>query len=132
LIIDNIFVNVIYGTIVAVAVATTLLILTIMMIFSGFLVQLSSVSPWLSWMQWISAFRYAQNVLLINELKGLTFCLPTMSYICPTTGENILTDQLIDHNSSWDLWKYFLGLVLMSVFFVILAFVQLLRLRRQK
>ncbi|CAF4782215.1 unnamed protein product, partial [Rotaria sp. Silwood2] len=39
------------------------------MMFSGFLIDLSSIFSWLSWIQWINAFRYASNVLTINEFQ---------------------------------------------------------------
>lgn len=103
-----------------------------MMVFSGFLVKLASVFKWLSWLQWISALRYASNVLTINEFQGLRFCLSNQTNICPMTGEEVLTDRGIDHGTAWDLWKNFLILALMTVVFFTLAFIQLLRIKKTK
>jgi len=119
-------------SVLGVAMVIGLLFLTSMMVFSGFLAHLSSIPTWLRWLQWVSAVRYAQNILLINELKGLTFCLADMPSICPMTGEDVLARQLIDYASPWDLWKYYLGLVIMTLVFLILALIQLLRIRKPK
>lgn len=96
------------------------------------MVDLSSVFSWLSWIQWISAFRYATNVVLINELQGLKFCLANMTNVCPTTGEDVLNKQALDHTNAWDLWKYFFGLTMMALAFLIIAFVQLSRIKKTK
>ncbi len=83
-------------------------------------------------MQWISGFRYASNVLTINEFQGLTFCLPNQTNICPLTGEEILDKRGLPHNNPWDLWKYFLALTSMAVIFFILAYIQLMRTKKTK
>ncbi|CAF0956724.1 unnamed protein product [Rotaria sordida] len=67
----------------AVALIIVILVLVVMMMFSGFLIDLPSVFVWLSWIQWISAFRYASNVLTINEFQDLTFCWPNQTNFCP-------------------------------------------------
>jgi hypothetical protein len=103
-----------------------------MMIFSGFLVKLSSIFNWLSWIKWISALRYASNVLTINEFQGLKLCLPNQTNICPMTVEDVLNAQEIDHGTAWDLWKNFFALTLMTVGFFTLAFIQLLRIKKTK
>jgi hypothetical protein len=115
-----------------VAVTVAVLILTIMMIFSGFLIKLDSIFNWLSWIQWISAIRYASNVVMINEFRGLTFCLANASEVCLTSGENVLKDKAIDHTVDWDLWKYFLALSLMVVIFFVLTYIQLIRIKKTK
>jgi len=118
--------------ILGVVVVISIFILAVMWLFAGFVVNISSVSPWLSWMQWFSAFRYASNVLLINEFKGLSFCKADMSSMCPITGEYVLDKQSIDYATAWDLWKYFLGLTLMTVTFLTLAFIQLLCVKKRQ
>lgn len=103
-----------------------------MMVFSGFLVELSSIFSWLSWIQWISAIRYASNVLTINEFRHVHFCLSNMSDICPQSGSAVLSRLSLDHKTDWDLWKYFLALSLMTITFLILAFIQLYRIKKIK
>lgn len=103
-----------------------------MMMFSGFLIDLASVFDWLSWIQWISAFRYASNILTINEFKGLRFCLANFTNICPVTGESVLDKRGLAHAHDWDLWKHFFALTLMSIVFFVLAYIQLVRTKKTK
>ncbi len=103
-----------------------------MMMFSGFLIDLASVFNWLSWIQWISAFRYASNILTINEFQGLKFCLKNLTDICPITGEEILDKRALAHANAWDLWKNFLALTLITILFFILAYIQLIRTKKTK
>lgn len=103
-----------------------------MMVFSGFLVDLQSIGAYLRWIQWISAFRYATNLITINEFKDLKFCATNNSQICPITGEQILNERDIPYETHWDLWQNFLALVVMSSAFLILTFVQLLTMKKVK
>lgn len=116
----------------AVALIVLVLIFVIMMVFSGFLVDLSSVFSFLRWIQWISAFRYASNVLYINEFRDLEFCLNNNTNICPIPGNSILHERSIDHASNWDLWKYFLELTCMAIVSFLFAYLRLLAIKRMK
>lgn len=114
------------------ALIVLVLVFVIMMVFSGFLVDLATVFSFLCWIQWVSAFRYASNVLYINEFRDLRFCLANHTNICPVSGNDILRDRSIDHASDWDLWKYFLQLTLMAVISFLLAYVRLLFIKKMK
>lgn len=103
-----------------------------MMVFSGFLIDLNSVFVSLRWIQWFSAFRYATNILTINEFMNLSFCLENNTLICPLTGEQVLIDRDIPYETNWDLWKNFIALIVMIVVFLLLAFIQLLRMKKVK
>ncbi|CAF4951533.1 unnamed protein product [Rotaria sp. Silwood1] len=103
-----------------------------MMMLSGFLIDLLSVFIWLSWIQWISAFRYASNVLTINEFQGLIFCLPNQTDFCPMTGDEILDKRGLAHSNAWDLWKNFFALTVMALLLFILAYIQLIRIKKPK
>ncbi|OON14967.1 ABC transporter, ATP-binding protein, partial [Opisthorchis viverrini] len=46
----------------------------LMMITGGFLINVLSLAPWLSWLRYLSVLRLAMNVFMINELVGLEFC----------------------------------------------------------
>ncbi len=119
--------------ILAVALISVILCFVIMMIFSGFIVDLETVFPWLSWIQWISAFRYASNVLTINEFRHLILCQVTnMTNVCLLTGEQVLDQRNLDYAKNWDIWKYFLGLTIMAMTFLILAYIQLLRIKKTR
>ncbi|CAF1226273.1 unnamed protein product [Rotaria sordida] len=116
----------------AVALIIAILIFVVMTMFTGFLVDLSSVFSWLSWIQWISAFRYASNMLTISDFKGLTFCLSNATNFCPLTGDEILDTRGLAHANSWDLWKNFFALTIMSIMFFVFAYIQLLRMKKTK
>ncbi len=103
-----------------------------MMVFSGFLVDLSSVFSFLRWIKWVSAFRYASNVLYINEFRNLQFCLSNNTNVCPMSGNQVLNDRSIDHASDLDLWKYFFALTLMAAISFLLAYVKLLFIKKMK
>ena len=103
-----------------------------MMMFTGYLADLRNIFNWLSWIQWISAFRYASNVIVVNEFQGLTFCMANLTSVCPVTGEDILREQGLDYTGAWDLWKHFLALTTMALVFLVLAFLQLIRVKKTK
>jgi hypothetical protein len=104
-----------------------------MMVFGGFLIDLNSVFVWLSWIQWVSGFRYAFNVVVINEFNNnITFCQANATNICTTTGSDVLDQRSLDHATSWDMWKYFFALCMMTLTFFILAFIQLIRIKKTK
>jgi len=98
-----------------------------MMVFSGFLVDLSSVFSFLRWIKWVSAFRYASNVLYINEFQNLEFCLNNQTNICPILGKSILEQRSINEN----LWQDFFALTLMSIVSFLCAYLRLLFLTRK-
>ena len=52
-------------------------------VFGGFLINLNSMTPWLSWLRYFSIFHYTFGGLLVNELADLEFC-PTTNRTTPT------------------------------------------------
>ncbi|XP_051983209.1 broad substrate specificity ATP-binding cassette transporter ABCG2d [Xyrauchen texanus] len=110
-----------------------------MMIFSGLLVNLKSIMDWLSWLKYLSIPRYGLEALEINEFVGLKFCgnvsavnLPAglLTNSSPTTdilmctGEQHLKFQGIDY-SSWGLWQNHAALIIMTLIFLIIAYIKL-------
>ncbi|XP_005044770.1 PREDICTED: ATP-binding cassette sub-family G member 2 isoform X1 [Ficedula albicollis] len=106
-----------------------------MIIFSGLLVNLTSVMSWLSWLKYFSIPRYGMAALEINELVGLNFCgsnntvsssdsayRQTGQMIC--TGEQYLESQGIDP-SPWGLWQNHLALACMTLIFLTIAYLKL-------
>ncbi len=116
----------------AVALIVLVLVLVIMMVFSGFLVELTSVFSFLRWIQWVSAFRYASNVLTINEFRNLQFCLNNQTNVCPLSGNDVLQERSIAHASNWDMWNYFFALVAMAILSFLMAYVKLLLIKKMK
>ena len=103
-----------------------------MMLFSGFLIDLGSIVRFVRWIQWLSVFRYASNVLAINEFRNLTLCLSDHIDICLMKGEEILTRRHISYATNWDIWKNILALLLIATSFFIMAYIQLLRIKKFK
>ncbi|NWV36924.1 ABCG2 protein, partial [Grantiella picta] len=103
-----------------------------MILFSGLLVNLTSVMSWLSWLKYFSIPRYGMTALQINELTGLNFCgsinttvINVCVFICRAcTGEEYLKNQGIDY-STWGLWQNHLALACMSVIFFTIAYLKL-------
>uniref|UniRef100_A0A8C5JIZ9 Broad substrate specificity ATP-binding cassette transporter ABCG2 n=1 Tax=Junco hyemalis TaxID=40217 RepID=A0A8C5JIZ9_JUNHY len=103
-----------------------------MIIFSGLLVNLTSIMAWLSWLKYFSIPRYGMTALQINELPGLNFCgssnstlINVRAFICRAcTGEEYLESQGIDM-STWGLWQNHLALACMTLIFLTIAYLKL-------
>ncbi|NXR68830.1 ABCG2 protein, partial [Rhadina sibilatrix] len=106
-----------------------------MIIFSGLLVNLTSVMSWLSWLKYFSIPRYGMTALQINEFTGLNFCgssndtvLSTYQCVCFVcsicTGEEYLRSQGIEA-SLWGLWQNHLALACMTLIFLTIAYLKL-------
>ncbi|XP_013866836.1 broad substrate specificity ATP-binding cassette transporter ABCG2b [Austrofundulus limnaeus] len=98
-----------------------------MMVFGGYLVNLNSMLSWLSWLKWVSIFSYGLNAVYINEMKGRLFY--SNNTIVP--GEVFLQGMGIDY-STWGFWQNQVALLGIIVVCMILAYVQLLRIKRWK
>ncbi|KAM6972373.1 broad substrate specificity ATP-binding cassette transporter ABCG2-like [Aplochiton taeniatus] len=125
-----------------VAVANILLTITFifMMIFSGLLVNLTSVLNWLAWLKYFSIPRYAYTALQINEFVGLKFCEDSAIGTSPMssttancsitipgricTGEQHLEYMGIEY-TTWKLWENHVALAVMSLIFLIIAYLKL-------
>lgn len=116
----------------AVSLIVVVFIFVLMMVFSGFLIDLQSIFASLRWMQWFSAFRYATNLLTINEFRNLTFCATNSTQYCLLKGEEVLEQRGIPYEHAWDIWKNLVALALMIVSFLSLSFVQLIRMKKVK
>ncbi|XP_064006451.1 broad substrate specificity ATP-binding cassette transporter ABCG2 [Pogoniulus pusillus] len=107
-----------------------------MILFSGLLVNLTSVLSWLSWLKYFSIPRYGFQALQINELTGLNFCGSTNStglisnITCPQTGQVWCTgEEYLKHQgveaSTWGLWQNHLALACMMLIFLTIAYLKL-------
>ncbi|CAF3368530.1 unnamed protein product [Rotaria sp. Silwood2] len=102
------------------------------MVFSGMLVELDGVIKVLSWIKWVSIFRFASNALNVNEFKNLELCPTNNNTANCTNGEYILKDRNIDYATNWDLWKNFVALGLMTIILFILTYIQLVKIKKFK
>lgn len=107
------------------------MVYVVMMVFSGLLVNLDTVPDFLEWLKYLSIFRYSLEALSINELKGMTFIRATANESCPT-GNEYLESQNIAYETDWDLWVNYVALAVMSVGFLILAYLRLLFMNKLK
>lgn len=108
------------------------MIFVLMMVFGGFLVEVSSVIRYLNWIKWVSLFRYSMNIININEFSGLKFCAAN-STDCNIDGDFILRNVVhVEYNDNWDLWKNFVALGSMVLIFLTLTYIQLLRMKKTK
>ncbi|XP_061439041.1 broad substrate specificity ATP-binding cassette transporter ABCG2-like isoform X3 [Rhineura floridana] len=121
-----------------VAVANLLMTITFvfMIIFSGLLVNLTSILPWLSWLQYFSIPRYGMTALQVNELTDLKFCnLSTnenwsnsncseVTKLQMCTGEQYLKSQGIEA-TAWGLWQNHVALACMIIIFLTISYMKL-------
>ncbi|NXG52309.1 ABCG2 protein, partial [Psilopogon haemacephalus] len=124
-------------SVVAVANLLVTVVFVFMMLFSGLLVNLTSVLSWLSWLKYFSIPRYGMQALEINELQGLNFCgnssnsTDCLAALCVCvsmcrwcTGNDYLENQGIEV-SSWGLWQNHLALLCMTLGFLTIAYLKL-------
>ncbi|ESO99617.1 hypothetical protein LOTGIDRAFT_141832 [Lottia gigantea] len=97
-----------------------------MMLFSGLLVNLNSMADWLSWLKWGSIFKYSLDALSINELKDKQFCDMNNGTSTCISGNDYLTQQGIEFDSTWLLWRSQVALFAISVIFLFLGYLKLL------
>uniref|UniRef100_A0A3P8YG95 Broad substrate specificity ATP-binding cassette transporter ABCG2 n=1 Tax=Esox lucius TaxID=8010 RepID=A0A3P8YG95_ESOLU len=104
-----------------------------MMIFSGLLVNLPSIMAWLAWLKYFSIPRYGLAALEINEFVGLQFCQNATFYSIlfhcnplwsTCTGEQQLDYQGIGY-STWALWQNHVAMAIMTLIFLIIAYLKL-------
>ncbi|XP_072858078.1 broad substrate specificity ATP-binding cassette transporter ABCG2 [Pogona vitticeps] len=116
-----------------VAVANLLMTISFvfMIIFSGLLVNLTTILSWLSWLQYFSIPRYGMTALQINEFVGLDFCCSNTtltnsscikSSMC--NGEEYLRSQGIEP-TVWGLWQNHVALACMTVIFLSISYIKL-------
>ncbi|XP_024115555.1 broad substrate specificity ATP-binding cassette transporter ABCG2b [Oryzias melastigma] len=98
-----------------------------MMVFGGYLVNLNAMLDWLSWLKWISIFRYGLNAAFINEMKGQVFYDNTTIF----PGELYLVSMGLDY-SVWGFWQNIVALLGIIIICMVLAYVQLRRVNRWK
>ncbi|NXS02098.1 ABCG2 protein, partial [Oxylabes madagascariensis] len=122
-------------SVVSVANLLTTVAFVFMILFSGLLVNLTSVMSWLSWLKYFSIPRYGMTALQINEFTGLNFCggsnntvfstYQCVCFVCRIcTGEDYLKSQGIDA-SPWGLWQNHLALACMTLIFLTIAYLKL-------
>ena len=82
----------------SVATILTALVWVLMMIFSGLLVNINTISPVLRWLKWTSIFRYSMNVRLLFTVKSLFVC-----FTWP--GGNVMSRQTELHEVKTSVWS---------------------------
>lgn len=118
-----------------------------MMLFGGFLANVTSILNWLEWIKWFSVFRYGINALTVNEMSGLVFfdnrttpgfdgtsCTNTITgfrFVNCTTGEEYMERQGIEYGT-WGLWQNIVALAAIGLGFLFLTYVQLRRINKYK
>ncbi|KAK3754262.1 hypothetical protein RRG08_050926 [Elysia crispata] len=102
----------------------------LMMLFSGLLINVGDLSPVIQWLKYLSIFRYGLCALDINELKDHDFCNSNGTFC--VSGNGYLDTQNIDYDSDFDLWINLIAMAAMAVIFLILAYIQLRRVKKLK
>ncbi|CDS42066.1 ATP binding cassette sub family G [Echinococcus multilocularis] len=110
-----------------------------MMVFGGFLINLNSMSPWLSWLRYLSIFHYTFGGLLVNELAELEFCPSsnrTKQNFNDTRecqpGRLYLDDLGYASRTAWDMWSNVVGLASIAVVCFTLCYCRLSRINTFK
>lgn len=152
----SISIGVFFASIFKREIGQTILIMTFIftIIFSGLLVNVDSIMPWLSWLQYLSIARYGLVAVAVNEFWGQEFVTctnataatgqappnPSMNgtrqaTVCATIlGDDILYESLsvgngVDPITSWDLWQNVVALGVITLGLFTLAYIRLSRMR---
>ncbi|CAG5128016.1 unnamed protein product, partial [Candidula unifasciata] len=103
-----------------------------MMLFSGLLINIGDLAEWLRWIKYLSIFRYSLSALSINELKDREFCNVYNGTKECSFGNIYLKQQDIAFEESFDLWQNEVALAAMVGIYLILAYIQLRRIKKLK
>jgi len=60
------------------------------MLFGGFFAKLNNIGDWLSWIQYISLFKWGFQALITNELHDMPFTCTDSEFVSVTTPTGIL------------------------------------------
>ena len=136
-----------YGALVndfAVANLLTALTFVIMMVFGGLLVNITTLPSWLQWVQYLSIFRLSISTLSINELEQLVFnqtvsvdgsCGTTQSntgFAVRVPGKCYLEQQGILYGETFDVWRGVIGLAGFAFGLLVLTYLVLLLMKKEK
>ncbi|XP_065052112.1 broad substrate specificity ATP-binding cassette transporter ABCG2-like [Rhopilema esculentum] len=99
-----------------------------MMIFSGMLINLKTMTKYLSWLRYLSIFKYSLQTLEINELKDMKFNCGNITAPC-MSGNDYLSQQGI---LARDLWDNIAALFSIAGILLALAYIQLRRIKKEK
>eukprot|EP00455_Lapot_gusevi_P022245 TRINITY_DN2315_c0_g1_i8.p1 TRINITY_DN2315_c0_g1~~TRINITY_DN2315_c0_g1_i8.p1 ORF type:complete len:197 (+),score=73.98 TRINITY_DN2315_c0_g1_i8:106-696(+) len=121
----------------SVAINIAPLFLLPLMIFAGLFINLDSIPPYFTWIQWLSPAKYGFAAVAFNEYEGLSFSCTDAQYrvlngtrICPvTSGDDLLTQLKFSPRG------YSINLGILAALyggFLLLAFLNLWRLTRSK
>ncbi|XP_068614174.1 broad substrate specificity ATP-binding cassette transporter ABCG2-like [Brachionichthys hirsutus] len=124
-------------TVVALATIYMTISFVIMMLFSGLIVDISSIMGWLAWLKYLSVPRYGFDALNINEFVGLKFCeeaviqnteaFATMTN--STAGLTCTGEQHLDYlglkYTTWGHWENNVALAVMMIISFAIAYLKL-------
>lgn len=101
-----------------------------MLAFAGLLVNIETIVPWLSWIQYLSIPRYALVGFSINEFSGghVTFCNTTVGVDNISGIEWVETtlDTTVDYDQYW---ISIVALGAMAIGFLVIGFILLTRIK---
>ncbi|XP_065905452.1 broad substrate specificity ATP-binding cassette transporter ABCG2-like [Dysidea avara] len=102
------------------------------MMYMGFLKNLNEIDDWISWPKYLSIFRYALNAVVVTEIDGNKYppgC-PTNASILDCLDGSKYLDTL--GYLEFDVWYNILALFCFNVGFLVLAYVSLRQLKKEK
>lgn len=110
--------------------AILMVVLLPLMLFSGFLVNNSSVPVYFRWVQYMSPTKYAFNALMQNEFTGLTFANCDVNdpanAVHKCSGDFVL--KSLGMSNGLTIWEDFAFLISSYLFLMVLAYLALFRL----
>ncbi|XP_065906213.1 broad substrate specificity ATP-binding cassette transporter ABCG2-like isoform X1 [Dysidea avara] len=102
--------------------------------FAGFLKNLRSIDDWLAWLEYLSIFRYALNAITVNELDGNEYPPGCASSNTSSSFNCLVGRDYLDRLGylDFDVWYNILALGCFNVGFMVLVYVNLRLLKKEK
>ncbi|CAG0922049.1 unnamed protein product, partial [Notodromas monacha] len=103
-------------------------LMPVMIMFAGIYANLDSLSPYLSWIQWVSWFRYSTEALMVTQFDGIeniTCTAEVQTEYCISTGAQVL--EMYSFHADFYAWD----LIILLAMYVVFHFMSYLALSRR-
>ncbi|XP_072051510.1 broad substrate specificity ATP-binding cassette transporter ABCG2-like [Amphiura filiformis] len=97
---------------------------SLMLMFSGFIININSIMSWLAWLKYINIIFYSYNTVVANEISGQVFCNPFPDNSTCAIGDDYLDQQGIDF-STRGLWINQIGMACITIGCFTLTYIRL-------
>jgi len=112
-------------------------VLTVLMMFSGFYLNISNIPVYFIWVYWISIFHFGFEALVLNELSGVTFFCKDSELkgplrVCPIPDGQTMINNLSMTTSLSNIWINLGFMLLLQIIMRLVTFLALRFLKKPR